>query len=271
MIKNNEAIISKLYLQFRENSFIGCQLILSSATVPRSLDSILGDYVDVQSFSKLKTRNLHKVLPHVRQDFLRLPTSGRVDKLFEIVKEKSQKKEPVIIFANKTKACNWLWWQFEQNNIPCLRLNKSVSGNERIDQFEKFQQGYCDIICCTDLGSRGLDTTRVSLILFIKRKLCTILKYIKNLQVKHVINFDLPMFVADYIHRAGRTGRVGSPDDCSVTTIVRIARPCLDVLAKLEFALRTNHPIDNVNANIKRLYKKKEQQIEAKHQMRHKH
>lgn len=40
------------------------------------------------------------------------------------------------------------------------------------------------------------------------------------LQVKHVINYDFPIYMADYIHRCGRTGRIGSSDSCSITNFV---------------------------------------------------
>jgi len=41
-----------------------------------------------------------------------------------------------------------------------------------------------------------------------------------SLQTKHVLNYEFPMFLADYIHRCGRTGRVGSENGGHVTSFV---------------------------------------------------
>lgn len=38
--------------------------------------------------------------------------------------------------------------------------------------------------------------------------------------MKHVINYEFPKYVADYIHRCGRTGRLNSPDNCQVTNFI---------------------------------------------------
>lgn len=44
--------------------------------------------------------------------------------------------------------------------------------------------------------------------------------YIFMFQVKHVINYDFPLYMADYIHRCGRTGRVGSVEGCHVSNFI---------------------------------------------------
>lgn len=49
-------------------------------------------------------------------------------------------------------------------------------------------QGETRVLCATDIASRGWDTVHVN----------------------HVINFDIPHFIADYIHRAGRVGRLNT-------------------------------------------------------------
>jgi superfamily II DNA/RNA helicase len=69
-------------------------------------------------------------------------------------------------------------------------------------------------------------------------------------QVRHVINYDCPHYVSDYIHRSGRTGRIGTSQDCLVSTLVSF-KPDVRMLQDLEMALRLNKPIDSVDANIK--------------------
>lgn len=40
------------------------------------------------------------------------------------------------------------------------------------------------------------------------------------LQVKHIINFDFPLYVSEYIHQIGRVGRIGSSKSCHITNII---------------------------------------------------
>ncbi|PVD25641.1 hypothetical protein C0Q70_13300 [Pomacea canaliculata] len=70
-------------------------------------------------------------------------------------------------------------------------------------------------------------------------------------KVQHVINYDFPLFVSDYIHRAGRVGRVGAKHNGQVTSLVSHSWE-VDVLWQIEIAARKVSEIHNVNANIKR-------------------
>ncbi|RYZ68996.1 MAG: DEAD/DEAH box helicase, partial [Proteobacteria bacterium] len=53
-------------------------------------------------------------------------------------------------------------------------------------KFERFQNGQVRIMIATDLAARGIDLK----------------------DVKHVIMFDFPLNIIDFLHRAGRTGRL---------------------------------------------------------------
>ena len=61
-----------------------------------------------------------------------------------------------------------------------------------------------------------------------------------NMQAKHVINYDFPVYMADYIHRCGRTGRVGSDDNCLITNFVSGDRE-VDLVQKIEVSTTVNH------------------------------
>lgn len=65
---------------------------------------------------------------------------------------------------------------------------KQAARNQIMDQFARGQQ---QILVTTDVASRGLDLLNVSL----------------------VINFDMPKFAEEYVHRIGRTGRAGAKGD----------------------------------------------------------
>lgn len=75
-----------------------------------------------------------------------------------------------------------------------------------------------------------------------------------------VINYDCPVWVADYIHRAGRTGRVGCSDECCVTTFVCF-KQAVNVINQLEYSLRTYSKIPFVDGNIKKSRKNRRDAI----------
>ncbi|KAB7508118.1 putative ATP-dependent RNA helicase DDX28 [Armadillidium nasatum] len=99
---------------------------------------------------------------------------------------------------NSSSSSNFVSKFLNENDIACINVNGEMKSFERIDRFEKFQRGELNFIACTDLVSRGLDTVRA----------------------QHVVNFDFPAFMSDYIHRCGRTGRVGNDADCLVTNFI---------------------------------------------------
>lgn len=82
-------------------------------------------------------------------------------------------------------------------------------------------------------------------------------------QVHHVINFDFPLYTADYIHRCGRIGRQGSMDNCKVTNFISSLSE-LDLVRKIEHAVRTQDILPNVNGNITNIILKKIEKEEDK-------
>ena len=65
-----------------------------------------------------------------------------------------------------------------------------------------------------------------------------------------MINFDCPHYVSDYIHRSGRTGRLGSEGSHLVSTFVSF-KPDAFMVMELEKAIRLGGEIISTNANIK--------------------
>ena len=70
----------------------------------------------------------------------------------------------------------------------CSFLHRDREQREREQALGDFRSGKCPVLVATSVAARGLD--------------------IKDVQ--HVVNFDLPNNIDDYVHRIGRTGRCGN-------------------------------------------------------------
>lgn len=206
------------------------QLILASATMPTNVDDALQDIVDPVIIKRVVSDDLHKILPYVTQKFLRMNKSGRQENLLRIVKSELEKKRPVIVFANKSATCDHVSMFLNDHGIECLNVNGDMLMQIREGRFARFQNGEVNVLSTTDCIGRGLNTVRA----------------------RHIINFDFPLHVSDYIHRCGRIGRLGSNLNCCITNFISSLRE-LDLVRKIEMSARTNAELENVDANIRRI------------------
>ncbi|CAH0393124.1 unnamed protein product [Bemisia tabaci] len=220
--------------QFTSSSYrkdLGSQMVFASATMPTSLSQLLIDTVDLENVEQITTRGLHFVMPHVKQTFYRTNKSDKPSHLLKIAKEAQQRKLPTIIFSNKTPACDWINIFLNDNGIKCVNLHGDMPAELRNGRFKMFQDGEVNFISTTDLCARGLDTRRA----------------------KRVVNYDFPYFISDYIHRVGRIGRLGSPENCDVISLVTNNYLEVKLLQEMELSVRTKTSFHNVNSNIRRI------------------
>ncbi|KAK7582485.1 hypothetical protein V9T40_013930 [Parthenolecanium corni] len=209
---------------------IGTQLSLVSATMPTSLSDLLGEIIELDFFEKVTTSHLHKTMPHVPQKFMRVNKSTKPAYLLQIARANYKSKVPSIIFCNDSSTCNWLSLFLNSNNVKNINLNGEMDWKLRRERFKQFQNGEYDILVCTSIAARGLDTCRV----------------------QHVINYEFPAFIADYIHRCGRTGRLGSKVPGKVTNLIS-SKNEINLTQNIEKSARMMTEFENVNANIKRI------------------
>ncbi|XP_062143072.1 probable ATP-dependent RNA helicase DDX28 [Drosophila sulfurigaster albostrigata] len=218
----------------QDESIVGTQLLLASATMPTNTREILQKVIDVETIRDVVSPHLHYLMPHVTQKFMRISKADRPANLLLLAKQDKAKKRPFIVFSNKSTTSDYVSIFLNNSGINCLNLNGDMLMKIRLGRFEEFQRGNCDVLSTTDVGSRGLDTTRA----------------------RHVINFDFPLHVSDYIHRCGRIGRVGSMDKSLVTNFISSRRE-IDVVQRIEHAARTGGLLPDVNANIKNIINKR--------------
>ena len=70
----------------------------------------------------------------------------------------------------------------------CVCVSRDRYQKEREEALRDFRSGRAPVLVATSVAARGLDISNV----------------------KHVINYDLPKSIEEYVHRIGRTGRIGN-------------------------------------------------------------
>ena len=97
----------------------------------------------------------------------------------------------VMVFANTRHAVDRVARTLKANGFNAAMLAGSVPQDKRQKLLKRFRDGDIDVLVATDVAARGLHIPDVS----------------------HVINYDLPQEAADYVHRIGRTARLGASGD----------------------------------------------------------
>ncbi|RVE51878.1 hypothetical protein evm_003498 [Chilo suppressalis] len=226
-------VMKKFSIQYKveiQTPPVGCQVTFVSATMPQELPEAVQSFVTPESLKTISTSRIHKILPHVPQKFMRLGKAQKPLELLKLVQADVNMKRPVIVFSNKTATCDFVSMFLNENKVECVNINGQMAVTLKEGKFEMFKSGKVDVLSSTDIASRGLDTTRV----------------------QHIINYDFPLYTADYIHRCGRTGRLGSVQNCTVTNFIAWPREIQQV-QRIEASVRKDNDLPRVNANIKRL------------------
>ncbi len=161
------------------------QNLLFSATMSELVHKISGDF--------LKFPTIIEVAPQattadtVSQVLYYVPNlKTKLNLLQHLLKNDEAFYRLIIFCRTKTVADNiykFLERRYGAEQVRVIHANKGQ--NTRINSINAFKEGNVRILVATDVAARGLDVVNVS----------------------HVINFDVPVVIEDYVHRIGRTGR----------------------------------------------------------------
>lgn len=95
--------------------------------------------------------------------------------------------EKAIIFSATKRNADHLAKRLYDQGFPAGALHGDMNQFKRNATIKRLRQGDIRVLIATDVAARGIDINDVT----------------------HVINYDLPRFAEDYVHRIGRTGRAG--------------------------------------------------------------
>lgn len=169
------------------------QNILFSATLTEEVSKLIQGFFNDPV--KIEVAAHGTPLEKIVQLAYEMPNFGTKVNLLKHLLDTDEAMSKVLVFVGKIKIADKLFEQvytFYPKQVGILHSRKSQ--NQRIDGLKQFETNKYRILIATDVAARGLDISDVT----------------------HVVNFDTPTSPNDYLHRIGRTGRVGK-DGIAIT------------------------------------------------------
>ena len=164
--------------------------LMFSATIPFEVEEISYQFMKKDCYlittnKNIENKNGYNANQNVEQKIYYVEEEDKILKLHEILQSIEGN---VLIFLEKKKSVDKLEGFLLNRNYNAIGIHGDKLQTERQKAIKKFSSGEIPILVATDVASRGLDFPNVS----------------------YVFNFDMPKNIEDYIHRIGRTGRVGN-------------------------------------------------------------
>ncbi|XP_026860985.2 DEAD-box helicase 3 X-linked a isoform X3 [Electrophorus electricus] len=178
------------------------QTMMFSATFPKEIQILARDFLEEYIF--LAVGRVGSTSENITQKVVWVEESDKRSFLLDLLNatvipsevqesatetpERPGKDSLTLVFVETKKGADALEDFLYREGYACTSIHGDRSQRDREEALHQFRSGRCPIMVATAVAARGLD-------------ICN---------VKHVINFDLPSDIEEYVHRIGRTGRVGN-------------------------------------------------------------
>ena len=160
------------------------QTLLFSATFPQEIIDAANEFMKDPEFVMTNTEKLD--IPPIDQYSVRI---GRANKLWVVGRllARMTDEDQTIIFTNTKRMVDLLVQRLKKHRVDVDGIHGDLSQNQRDKIISNFKDGNSKVVVATDVAARGIDVDGITL----------------------VINYDVPDDVDNYVHRIGRTGRIG--------------------------------------------------------------
>ena len=160
------------------------QTLMFSATFPRDIQILAADFL--RSYVFLSVGRVGSTSENIKQHVVWVDDYDKRPRLLEILR--SESTGLTLIFVETKRGADSLDDFLYAQRFRCTSIHGDRTQFQREDALRSFRAGETNIMVATAVAARGLDIPNVT----------------------HVINFDLPTDIDDYVHRIGRTGRAGN-------------------------------------------------------------
>ena len=140
------------------------QLALVGATLPVHFQRSLQQVVDTDSLHRVTTPHLHRIAQHIHHKFIRVKPSLKPEYFLQTLNDSWVKKKhpPTMIFCNRNATIHFLKSYLEREGFggSFEVLSKDVDDEKRLATLKRFHEGFVSLLLCSDLASRGVDTSK---------------------------------------------------------------------------------------------------------------
>ncbi len=199
------------------------QTILFSATMPPSIMAITEEF---QTDPQLVQINQKQVtVDNIVQNYVDVPMGRKSDALKLLLHY--YRPSLAMVFCNTKKMVDELSEDLRKSGFNAEALHGDLKQSQRTAVMDKFRYGSTSILVATDVAARGIDVNDVEI----------------------VFNYDIPQNNEYYVHRIGRTGRIGKKG-----TSITICSGRKQVIAMKEIARTVKSSVSEIpvptNADI---------------------
>ncbi len=181
------------------------KILLFSATMPKKIRTLARRHLTSHEFIKIETNEKTKL--NIKQEVQFCNREDQFQKLVDVIY--TTKPTKAIIFCNLRKTVEEVLEGLKELNISVCGLHGGMEQKERLVAINDFKNDIYSILVATDVAARGIHVDHIS----------------------HIYNYDLPFELDTYIHRIGRTARIGNEGN-AVSIITFNQRFKLDNVAK---------------------------------------
>jgi ATP-dependent RNA helicase DeaD len=170
------------------------QTLLLSATLPSPVLRLAHRYMTDPVHINLSPTRL--TVDNIRQSFITVDDEHKFELLLRVIER--EKPRQCIIFCQRKRFADELYKQLREKCKRVAAMHGDLPQVLRNRIMQAFRDGKIVYLVATDVVGRGIDVTNIS----------------------HIINYDLPEDPENYVHRIGRTGRMGA-DGVAIAFVTR--------------------------------------------------
>ncbi len=183
------------------------QTLLLSATLPAPILQIAKQYMYRPKLINFSTKSLASET--IEQFYFSVAEQQKYDLLLKLLQRENPHQ--AIVFCRTKMGTQRLFRKLERDfdSSSVATIHGDMLQNQRDRTMKNFREGGTKILVATDVVGRGIDVSDIS----------------------HIINFDIPQLSDDYVHRVGRTGRMGR-QGIAFTLVTPVERNLLEGIEK---------------------------------------